>query len=339
MKSRSSLFFATSLLCIPLAVAEDPWVCYEGNQGPGMGKHLVFLAGDEEYRSEEALPMLAAILAENHGFRCTVLFSVNETGEIDPNNQLSLSHPEALDSADALILGLRFRHWPDATMERFEKACQRGIPLLGLRTSTHAFKFPADSRWLRYSNGAPGRAGWAGGFGREVLGEKWVSHHGKHMSQGTRGVIEEANAHNPLLNGVHDVFGDTDVYGANPPKDATILLRGAVTETLDPDSKPIAGPKNKPMQPVAWTRLYQNEAGTTNRVFCTTMGSATDLKSEDLRRLVINAIYWGLEMDIPKRAEAGLLGPYQPSPYGFGAFRKGVLPSTLAPLGPSPLKP
>ena len=34
-------------------------VVYQGKAGPGQGKHIVFLAGDEEYRSEEGLPMLA----------------------------------------------------------------------------------------------------------------------------------------------------------------------------------------------------------------------------------------------------------------------------------------
>jgi hypothetical protein len=330
MKFRSVLLFLAATALTPALLAEDSWVTYEGKDGPGKGKHLVFLSGDEEYRSEEALPMLAAILAEKHGFKCTVLFSVNDAGEIDPENQASLSHPEALDSADALVMALRFRNWPDATMERFENAWKRGVPLVALRTSTHAFNFPGNSPWMRYSNGAPKGSGWEGGFGREFLGEKWISHHGQHKVQGTRGVIEKAHADHPVLRGVSDVFGDTDVYGANPPEDATILLRGAVTESLDPSSKPIEGAKNNPMQPIAWTRLFKNEAGTTNRIFTTTMGSATDLRSEDLRRLVINAVYWGLELDVPAKADAALPGAYDPSPYGFGTFKKGVKPSAFA---------
>ncbi len=60
-------------------------VVYEGNQGPGKGKHIVFVTGDEEYRSEEAMPMLAQILAIRHGFKCTVLFALDPTdGTIDP---------------------------------------------------------------------------------------------------------------------------------------------------------------------------------------------------------------------------------------------------------------
>ena len=34
------------------------------SEGPGKGKHIVLLAGDEEYRSEEGLPMLGKILSQ-----------------------------------------------------------------------------------------------------------------------------------------------------------------------------------------------------------------------------------------------------------------------------------
>ena len=64
---------------------EDPWITYHGDRGPGAGKHIVMVSGDEEYRSEEGLPMLAKILAVHHGFKCTVLFAIDpETGTIDP---------------------------------------------------------------------------------------------------------------------------------------------------------------------------------------------------------------------------------------------------------------
>ncbi|MED5418438.1 MAG: hypothetical protein VYA27_07025, partial [Verrucomicrobiota bacterium] len=88
-------------------------VHYEGKDGPGKGKHIVLVSGDEEYRSEECLPMLGRILSDHHGFDCTVLFSVNDKGEIDPNNQKSVTNAKAMDSADLIIIALRFRNWPD----------------------------------------------------------------------------------------------------------------------------------------------------------------------------------------------------------------------------------
>ncbi len=65
------------------------WLTVPGNPNgdlPGKGKKIVLVSGDEEYRSEEALPMLAKILADKHGFDCVVLFSINpETKTVDPN--------------------------------------------------------------------------------------------------------------------------------------------------------------------------------------------------------------------------------------------------------------
>ncbi len=121
---------------------EKTWLTFEGKDGPGKGKHVVLLAGDEEYRSEESLPMLAKILSQRLGFTATVLFSVEDDGTINPDKGESLSHPEALDSADAVIMALRFRHWPDETMAHFDKAYLRGVPFVALRTATHSFTNP-----------------------------------------------------------------------------------------------------------------------------------------------------------------------------------------------------
>ena len=64
--------------------ASELWLTYSGKSGPGKGKHVVLIAADQEYRSEQSFPMLARILSEHHGFDCTVLFSVNGQGEVDP---------------------------------------------------------------------------------------------------------------------------------------------------------------------------------------------------------------------------------------------------------------
>src|SRR5512134_2986302 len=96
------------------------WVVYEGTNGPGVGKHIVFLTGDEEYRSEEGLPMLAKILAERHGFKCTVLFAINPAdGTITPTVLDNIPGMEHLASADLCVMKLRFRELPDAQMKPF----------------------------------------------------------------------------------------------------------------------------------------------------------------------------------------------------------------------------
>ncbi len=89
-----------------------------GKNGPGKGKHVVLVSGDEEYRSEQALPQLARILSYRHGFDCTVLFSIDpRDGAIDPNQGDNIPGLEALDSADLMILFTRFRDLPDTQMK------------------------------------------------------------------------------------------------------------------------------------------------------------------------------------------------------------------------------
>jgi hypothetical protein len=326
--------WALALACGLLAntARADDWVVYEGKDGPGKGKHLVFLTGDEEYRSEEGLPMLAKILSQRHGFKCTVLFPVDKDGTIDPNNQQSLPGAEALDKADAIVMLLRYRQWPDETMKHFVDAVNRGLPIVALRTSTHAFNFSAKgtSSYKSFNK-----------FGKEVLGEQWVNHWGKHKAEATRGIIEPGARDDPLLRGVTNLFGDTDVYEAYPPADAKILVRGQVLKGMKPDDPPAEYKKkrttdkqeqgiNDPMMAVAWTRRHKNEAGKENKVFCTTMGAATDLQNEGLRRLVVNAVFWGLGLEILARADVTYVDEYKPTMYGFKGFRKGVKPADLA---------
>jgi hypothetical protein len=330
---RSLLLLVLGVWIVSLPQTSATSVTYTPRPGPGKARHIVLLTGDEEYRGEEGLPMLGKILSQRHGFKCTVLFSLDPDGTINPKATASLSDPETLDTADAVIMLLRFRAWPDETMARFDKFLKAGKPMIALRTSTHAFNgFPKGSPWetWNYNN--------QGGFGKRVLGETWRTHWGKHKVEATRGVIEAAQKANPLLRGVTDIFGDTDVYEAYPPTDATILVRGVVLKGMTPDSEIADYRKvrstdkqeqgvNDPPMPVAWTRLYKNDAGTTNRILTTTLGAATDLENEGLRRLIVNAVYWGLGLDVPNKADVAYVDEYVPSFYGFDGFRKGLRPS------------
>lgn len=299
--------------------------------GPGAGKHVVFLAGDEEYRSEEGLPMLAKILSQRHGFWSTVLLPVGSDGIINPNDRAALPGAEALDRADLIVMLLRFRAYPEPIMKHLVAALERGVPIVALRTSTHAFQYPAKgSPYTQFNT-----------FGPDVLGEGWVNHWGRHKQEATRGVIEPGAAGDPILRGVTDVFGDTDVYEAYPRRDSKVLLRGQVVKGMKQGDPPAQYMKkraidkqeqdiNGPMMPVAWTRSHHNPSGSSNRVFCTTMGAATDLANEGLRRLIVNAVYWGLGLEVPARADVDFVDPFKPTMYGFNGFRKGVKPADLA---------
>ncbi len=324
----ATLFFILSSVGNAAEPPNDVLV-YAAAEGQGNGRHLVFLAGDEEYRSEEGLVQLARILSVRHGFKCTVLFAVDsQTGMINPNASHSLSGAEALDSADAILMGLRFREYPDATMKHFVDAYLAGKPIIALRTSTHAFKY-SDHSESRYRNYSYDSKQWPGGFGRQVLGETWVKHWGTNHVEATRGLIEPSAKDHPVLRGVGKIFADTGAYFVNPTSDCTILVRGQVLKGCTPESPALEGEKNQPMQPVAWTRLHKNEAGKTNRILCTTMGAATDLLDPNLRRLLVNGVYWALGDEVPAKAEVTLVGDYQPSRYRSNGFRKGVRPSQL----------
>lgn len=333
MPARAVCLLLFALLAAPRLDAQDGSITYPAKPGPGQGRHIVLLAGDEEYRSEEGLPMLAKILSQRHGFKCTVLFSVDPDGTINPKNGKTLSNGAALDTADLVVMLLRFRAWPDEDMARFDRYLKAGKPIVALRTSTHAFNgLAAGGPWAswNYNN--------AGGFGKRVLGETWLTHWGKHKVEATRGAIEPSERSHPLFRGVENIFGDTDVYEAYPPADATILVRGIVLSGMTPETPPATYRKaratdkqeqgvNDPAMPVVWTRLFTNDAGTTNRILTTTLGSATDLENEGFRRLVVNSVFWGLGLDVPDQADVTYVDEYQPSFYGFEGFRKGLKPS------------
>ena len=310
----------------------------EGAAGPGKGKRVVLISGDEEYRSEEALTQLAKILAKHHGFTCTVLYAIDpKTGEITPTHTTNIPGLEALRTADLMVIAARFRNLPDEQMQEIDDYLRAGKPVIGMRTATHAFNIPADRKYAHY--------GWQSqvarmpdGFGRHVLGETWINHHGHHGHESTKGLIAPGAKDHPILRGIADgsIWGPTDVYGVRLPLpgDSVPLVLGQVLEGMKPDSPVVTGAdatKNEPMMPVAWTKTYSVDGGPQGRVFTTTMGSSTDLESEGVRRLLVNACYWatGLETAIPAKSAVEIVGTYEPTPFGFGKAKKGLKPADL----------
>src|SRR3954452_17720813 len=118
MKLRICLCGVVALIALTLSAQAAGFVEYKGKNGPGKGKKIVFISGDEEYRSEEGLPMLAKILAVRHGFKCTVLFPIDPAdGMINPNIQTNIPGFEEIASADMVVMQLRFRELPDEKMK------------------------------------------------------------------------------------------------------------------------------------------------------------------------------------------------------------------------------
>lgn len=301
-------------------------VIFEGKQGPGNNRRIVLVSGDEEYRSEEALPQLARILATNHGFHCTVLFAIDpKDGTVNPDIRNNIPGLEALDTADLMILFTRFRDLPDNQMKHIANYVAAGKSIIGMRTATHAFAPETSTTYQKWHWKSP-----SGGFGRMFLGETWVAHHGAHGRQSTRGVFAPGKEKHPILRGIKDdeIWGPTDVYSAKPSEDSDVLLLGQVLTGMSEHDSPVDGPKNNPMQPVAWTRKYTSDSGKTGRAFTTTMGSSQDLQNEAFRRMLINATYWtlGMESKIVPAANVNLIGTFVPSPFKFGGYQRGRKP-------------
>jgi type 1 glutamine amidotransferase len=324
------LLFLGLLLCsVALAAQSELWLDFEPSP-PVAGKKIVLVSGDDEYRSEEALPMLARILSRHHGFDTTVLFAIDPaTGVIAPEYQTNIPGLEALADADAMVLFTRFRELPDDQMKHIVDFLAAGKPVVALRTATHAF-FYRENMNSPYAHWSWNDKTWPGGFGQQVLGETWVSHHGKHGSESTRSLVEKQNADHPILTGVGEIWCTTDVYSVSHlPDDATLLLRGQVLADMSQSAAPVTDGRNDPAMPIAWTRQHRWPGGEVSRVFTTTMGAATDLVDEDLRRLVVNAVYWavGLESAIRADSSVELVGGYQPTAFGFGNYVAGRRPA------------
>ena len=305
----------------------DPLV-YEGTDGPGKGKHIVFIASDHEYKSEEALPALARIMARHHGYKCTVLLGVDPTtGDIKPGMS-NIPGTTALANADLMVIFTRFQNLPDEQMQPIVDYVNRGGPVIGMRTATHGFKIPKGSAFAKYDFGYKGED-YIGGFGRQILGETWVGHYGPNHKSSTRLDIVPDKASHPVLTGCKDIWAEIGAYNADPIKGSETLLMAQPLSGMTPTSPTDA--TKKPM-PGAWVRTYKSTSGKEGRVFATTYGGSGDLENEGFRRMMVNACYWtmGQEKEIVATSNISFVGPYRPTWMGVNKRAASVKPADLA---------
>ncbi|MCS7469115.1 hypothetical protein NZK35_20880 [Stieleria sp. ICT_E10.1] len=322
-----------TLLAVSPTMAEP--LVYEGTEGIGKGKHLVFIANDHEYRSEQTCPALAKMLAKHHGFRCTVLFGVDEQGSIKPGARL-VPGMEVLKDADMLFFFTRFMNLPDRQADLLVDYFERGGPVVGVRTSTHCFN-GQKGKWAKLNYNYSGDD-YHGGLGEQVFGNTWEkergqSHYGTNHQMGSRITpVAGAEAH-PILRGVEQIHAYSGAYKSHPPADAAELLEVQVLNTFAPSDDVNT---EKPLVNAGWARdWYTAPSGAKKnaRIVYASFGASEDLLSEDGRRFLVNACLWacGMEDTIKSNLDVSLVGDYAPTPYSNGAFYyEGVKPSDLA---------
>jgi hypothetical protein len=319
-----SLAFALSTFA---AEAHAEGVVWEGTNGPGQGKHIVFIAGDHEYRGEETLPALARILAKHYGFKCSFFVTTNpKTGEIQPGSN-HISGLEALKTADLMVVFTRFQAFDDEQMQHIDDYLATGKPVIGMRTSTHGFK-GLQGEFAKYNEGYKGdEKQWQAGFGEAILGEHWVGHYGRNHKQSSRLPLEKDQLEHPILRGVENVHVQCGGYNAHPREGSTVLAKGQILNGMKIDSP---ADETKEVLPVAWVRHYQSD-NPQSRVFATTHGASEDILNEGFRRMLVNAHLWclGMEAEIKADNNVSFVGPYHPVTFGFGGHRKGVKPADI----------
>lgn len=322
------LSFLTALWVAVSAAATAAPLVFEGSRGPGHGRHIVFLADDHEYRSEESLPALARLLAKHQGFKCTVLFGIDpQSGEIVGGDASNMPGLEALAQADLAVVFLRFQNFPPEQMRYFDEYLKRGGPVVGLRTATHGFKIPKDAPYARYSYDYKG-SDYELGFGHQVLGQTWVGHYGKNHAQSTRISLLPEKAQHPILRGVKDVWVQAGGYVGKPVQ-AEVLTLAQPLNGMTPDAPADA---TKPPMPSEWTRTYQGANGKVGRVFTSLYGTSEDITNEGYRRLLVNGIFWalGLEEKIQPDLDISWVGPFKPNTFAGGGYARGIKPEMYA---------
>ena len=302
-------------------------VVYKGEKGPGLGKKIVFVSTDHEYRGEETLPALARMLSKNYGFDCTVIFGLDDNDNILPGSS-NLRGLEVLEDADLLFMFTRFSNFIDEEMQHIDNYIARGGPVIGLRTSTHAFANRGNTKWAHYGYDYDGeRDFWKDGFGEVVLGETWVGHYGTNHEQASRILIEEGQVNHPIMRGVRDMLVQCGGYAAYPK--GTVLARGQILNGMTDDAQP--DPKKEKL-PVAWVRNYMLESGASGRVFTTTHGASEEILNDGFRRMLLNATLWamGMENEIKEDNTIEFVWPFKPTTFNFDGYKANVKPSDLA---------
>ena len=244
---------------------------------PAAAADIVFLIGEKEYDTRETLPTWAADWLEPAGHRCTFVHALREQPSRFPG-------AAAIDTADLLVVSVRRRAMTKADLDRVRAHIAAGKPVIGVRTSSHAFD-PKDEV-------QEGDDTWRT-FDVDVLGARYVNHL-RNKEGTTIDPIRDAAAH-PILTGVPPQpfhSGGTLYRMFDIAPDVERLANGLTTQPPEGERK-FDDPTDADgfvVFPVAWCRTLD----TGSRVFATTLGHVDDFKQPAFQRMLANAVSWTL---------------------------------------------
>lgn len=268
MKPFVSHFTGTDLIVEHI----EKWICPTVTSNQFLGgvpfrfrndrrKRLVIISAEREYKTERSLPKFAL---KNLGddFRVDILYA-------DENDRYSIPGIEILNKADVLLLSVRRRVLPKDQMKIIHRFVESGKPVVGIRTSCHAFS-------LRGRRPPKGYIAWEK-FDAEIIGGHYTDHHGNGPEVTVRAAAD--GRQHPILSEIDPkkLHGHGSLYRVSPlAKSAIPLLIGKR--------------EGKPEEPIAWVNLTRYGG----RVFYTSLGHIDDFKQPAFNRLLKNALLWSV---------------------------------------------
>jgi nicotinamidase-related amidase len=233
---------------------------------------VAFVVADNEYHANQSLPDFAHDLLLTAGVNCEfALGKPTVTGDGIHN----IENLQILNDADLAVIFVRRRALPSEQMGLIKEFVNKGKPVLGIRTASHAFDAQKNVPATEQVSGQ--LAQWPE-FDREVLGGNYQGHYGN-MKEGIVFALAPGMENHPILKGiptggfVGPVAPSESLYKNRPLRSDNIqvLLLGTIP--------------GQPAEPVLWINNRKN-----NKVIYTSLGHWEHWKMDGFRNLMFNSV-------------------------------------------------
>ena len=204
-----------------------------------------FISGSKEYKSEPSLQAFRKELGSRYRMSITASW-VRDRAE-------NLPGFEHVAQADLLLIFARRMKLPEEQMAVIRRHWDSGKPIVGIRTSSHAFGNEDNEI-----------------FDRRVMAGNYSGHFG---NEPVAVSTAEGAANHPVLKDVGKIES-LKMYKAGELGPNATLQNGTIKA------------KNA-THAVTWTNVYKG-----GRMFYTSLGVPVDFVNDQFRRMIINAIFW-----------------------------------------------